>query len=336
MKVCHFCGKENQDDAILCVSCGLDFKRGSAIIKEILGNTEIIPFIKFSVPEFVPIDKISPSLCYSRIFSNLEKKMYGIWVYFYKTSPKLMIREDNRITEVTVRGSPINIFPRLVNLTDVKGEANIPYFFKRKELGESFLLLFLLKSKDTLETFSVYLIDSSFLREGRKEIIHSLRRAAERFGLPLQGSRVQFRLTFRASIKDQSQKRVLGENYVSPKEDIEVFEEALPLYIKMMKKFGESLNVPSEDIFGVMGEDSPYKGWYYVTPVFYRRFFLRDHAYISFKTLESMAKNYPPEYYTERYIPNIKKNLLCLVIPAVEDLEVKIEDKGGGTGLPPK
>lgn len=301
----------------------------NAIIAEILGKTENIPFTRLSVSEFIPIDKVSPGSCYSRVFSNLERKMYGMWVYAYKTSPKSIIRDGNKITKIIVTGSPTTSFPRLVDLTNAKGAADIPFLFERKELGESFLLLFLLKSKDTLEAHSAYLIDSNFLKDGRIKVVLSLKGAAERFGLPLHGNRTSFTLTFIDSNKGRSTGGSMSEDHTSAKEDIEVFEEALPLYVKMMKKFGESLNVPSEDVFGIMGENSPYKGWYYVTPVFYRRFFLRDHANISFKTLESMAKNYPPEYYAERYIPNIKKNLLCLVVPVVKDLEVTIEDKEG-------
>ncbi|MGC9193672.1 MAG: hypothetical protein ACP5FQ_07255 [Thermoplasmata archaeon] len=328
MKICHFCLKSNKDDSDFCTYCGANFKKTESLISQIIGGEINIPFTQFPILAFEPIDKVTPNPCYSKIFTGLENTIYGLWVYIYEVNPDMISREGNRVTKVIVNGYPSIFFPRLYNLSVTSNNGRINFTFTRKKIGESFLLLSFLKSTDNSETYGIYLIDSSFLVDDRKKLILALKMAAKRFGMPLLTKKVKFTLNFNSeSESEKGVNKSQVNSFASAKEDAEVFEEALPLYLKMMKDYKGHLNVPSEDSFGIIEGDSPYNGWYYVTPLFYRRFFLRDHANISFKTLESMAKNYPADYYGEHYIPNLGKILHCLIIPKNEYFKMNIDGK---------
>lgn len=199
-----------------------------------------ISYEKFSKPGIMYVSEVAPVPCFSHVYRELNDLVYEHWLYSYSTNSDLIRKIGKKVQSITVMGSPTTFFPKIYDFTSEIGTKNISWSYSRRPSGGNYLILSFLKSKYTTRFFGVFLIDTFYATEDVKLIAHALRKAAEKYGLPLQAKTLKVNVNFNESnsssskANDNVDKRYFDTLGLQPTSNIGLIKAA---YRELAKQF---------------------------------------------------------------------------------------------------
>lgn len=158
-----------------------------------------LAFAKFPKLGIMYVSEITPNPCFSHVYSQLNDSVYERWVYLYVVNSDGIVKEAGKIKSIVVLGTPTTNFPAIHNFSTSLGTKQIRWTFSRTRQGENILLLSYLRSKNTEKFFNVVLMDSKSNRNDLKEVVYSLKKTAEMYGLPLENKTYRLKVNFEKS-----------------------------------------------------------------------------------------------------------------------------------------